>query len=366
VNGRAVAALLGVSTLAGVAGAQSAEPAPPGFALSLLEPAPAGDRFFSVPDARVRGLLDGHAMLLTTFAHRPLRYALGDREIVTSQLFVHADATLALAEMVALNLDFPVAALQDGDGGFDRDVTSAQGDLRIALRAALGGPPELQLGLELDGWAPTGNEDAFAGDGNGRFSPRLLFGGEAGPFVYALALGWLLRNRVEAAGQVVDDGLTFGLAAGLRFADEAIQIGPEVHGWVVADAQEASTLRSSALEGLLGTRVRFGDVVIGAGAGTALTEGAGAAAARFVASLAYVSDERVLDHDGDGVPDARDRCPWEPGLDESGCPPPDRDGDTIADDADRCPDSPGLPHHDIVRHGCPGAGKPPASPQPRR
>jgi hypothetical protein len=48
-----------------------------------------------------------------------------------------------------------------------------------------------------------------------------------------------------------------------------------------------------------------------------------------------------LDTDKDGIPDAQDRCPTEPGLAiYNGCP--DRDGDGIPDYADNCPDVPGL------------------------
>lgn len=51
------------------------------------------------------------------------------------------------------------------------------------------------------------------------------------------------------------------------------------------------------------------------------------------------------DKDGDGVPDATDRCPNEPedkdGFeDEDGCPDPDNDLDGVLDVADRCPNEP--------------------------
>ncbi|MGB5006888.1 MAG: OmpA family protein [Ferruginibacter sp.] len=56
----------------------------------------------------------------------------------------------------------------------------------------------------------------------------------------------------------------------------------------------------------------------------------------------------VLDRDGDGIPDADDKCPDVPGLASlQGCP--DRDGDGIADGDDKCPDVPGLARY----QGCP-------------
>jgi outer membrane protein OmpA-like peptidoglycan-associated protein len=55
------------------------------------------------------------------------------------------------------------------------------------------------------------------------------------------------------------------------------------------------------------------------------------------------------DDDGDGVVDAMDGCPHNPGpLENRGCPILDRDGDGIPDDQDRCPDEPGP-----APDGCP-------------
>lgn len=54
------------------------------------------------------------------------------------------------------------------------------------------------------------------------------------------------------------------------------------------------------------------------------------------------------DSDGDGIPDALDECPNEPGpRTTNGCP--DRDGDGVPDKDDRCPDQPGP----AATQGCP-------------
>jgi outer membrane protein OmpA-like peptidoglycan-associated protein len=56
-----------------------------------------------------------------------------------------------------------------------------------------------------------------------------------------------------------------------------------------------------------------------------------------------------VDNDRDGVVDATDRCPLEPGpASNEGCPDRDRDGDTVVDRLDNCPDEPGSPEN----HGC--------------
>lgn len=56
------------------------------------------------------------------------------------------------------------------------------------------------------------------------------------------------------------------------------------------------------------------------------------------------------DSDGDGIPDAEDDCPEEPGVaDDNGCPKKDSDGDGIPDEKDDCPDIAGLEKY----NGCP-------------
>ncbi len=62
-----------------------------------------------------------------------------------------------------------------------------------------------------------------------------------------------------------------------------------------------------------------------------------------------------MDDDADGVPNAKDACPNQPGVVYlDGCPEkgPDRDGDGIPDDQDNCPDQAGLED----QQGCPVVG----------
>ncbi len=77
------------------------------------------------------------------------------------------------------------------------------------------------------------------------------------------------------------------------------------------------------------------------------------AAGRRNAAHQIVSVQPAADDpDGDGVPNARDRCPDQPGTPAfGGCPEsaPDRDGDSVPDGQDACPDQAGLVAHD----GCP-------------
>ena len=77
-----------------------------------------------------------------------------------------------------------------------------------------------------------------------------------------------------------------------------------------------------------------------------------------------------VDNDGDGIPDAQDKCPKEAEdkdgfQDDDGCPDPDNDGDGIPDAADKCPneaedkdgfqDDDGCPDPDNDSDGVPDA-----------
>ena len=73
--------------------------------------------------------------------------------------------------------------------------------------------------------------------------------------------------------------------------------------------------------------------------------------------------EAAPDADGDGVPDAIDKCPDTPKWvrpDANGCTP-DIDGDGIDEAHDCCPNSP--PGTPVDPNGCPPAPEPPAQPQ---
>src|SRR5690606_6039877 len=59
------------------------------------------------------------------------------------------------------------------------------------------------------------------------------------------------------------------------------------------------------------------------------------------------------DRDGDGVPDARDRCPAHRGTSADGCPAQDADGDGMPDDVDQCPGEVETVNGHLDTDGCP-------------
>lgn len=71
---------------------------------------------------------------------------------------------------------------------------------------------------------------------------------------------------------------------------------------------------------------------------------------RNLPGLARYGGCPIPDSDNDGVNDEEDKCPHQAGLARyNGCPIPDRDGDGVNDEEDNCPDSVGP----VENHGCP-------------
>jgi len=71
-----------------------------------------------------------------------------------------------------------------------------------------------------------------------------------------------------------------------------------------------------------------------------------------------VKPKTDVDSDGDGIADAKDKCPNEAEdkdyfQDDDGCPDPDNDGDGVPDAADKCPDQPETKNGFQDEDGCP-------------
>jgi hypothetical protein len=335
--------------VSGVAYAQSA-----GFAVEQFDPAPAGDRFFAVRDPFVRGLLDLHGALVTSYAYQPLRrYRVqAGSEFVTRQLYAHANVSAAIAYAFMLNLDVPLVVAQGGDGGFARSPRSVSfADTRLALRMNLTGLPEASFGLgaEVDVWFPTGSSEDFTGDTAARAEPKLVLSGRSRDFVYGFDAGFSFRPDVTFGPSRVGRALTFGGAAGIEVADDSLFLGLESTASTATGA--FFDANATPWEALADVKLRMHDVVAGIAFGSAPLHPL--ETFRAVVSLTWSADRRVTDHDGDGLPDKRDACPSVPGEGADGCPLPDRDGDSITDAADACPSEPGLVHVDPKKNGCP-------------
>jgi outer membrane protein OmpA-like peptidoglycan-associated protein len=351
-----------------------------GFALERFEPSERGSEWFVAESLDFRGDPRPIVGIVAAGSFRPLALYDSDgslrESIVRDQVFLHLGAAVAVAELIRVSLNFPIAVFQDGHAGTVDGMTyqpprkQSVGDIRIAgdLRIAgqSGDPAVLALGVRA--FIPTGSREDFTGDGQLRMQFRALLAGDVGGFVYAAQAGFHYRGLDETvAGVALGSEVTFAAAAGARLADRNLVIGPEVFGSSVVTGDAAFSKKTTPVDALIGLHYTLGNVRLGAAGGAGLTSGFGSATARWVACLEWVPAivERPIDTDMDGIPDTTDACPAQPGVKTedpktNGCPlktpPPDRDGDGIVDAEDACPDVRGVASADPKLNGCPKDG----------
>jgi outer membrane protein OmpA-like peptidoglycan-associated protein len=340
------------------------------FALDRFEPAPAGDRFFAVPDADAGYSL--RLMLLGDYAYRPLVLYKNDGDdrvgsVVSDQLFLHAGLSLGLWERLNLSVNVPIALVTEGDSPSSGGISIASpsgasfGDIRFGARLRLAGAPHSAAQLALGGnlWAATGDRDKYTGENYARGLPFLAFGGEAGIVAYGAYGGVLIRRERHFLATTLGDEIAFGAALGFLAAEKKLQIGPELYG--TTTLENAFERETTNAEAILGIRYRAGEVVFGGGVGPGLTRGLGTPTLRALLSLAWVPQPPPPappreDRDHDKIYDDEDACPDTAGIksvdaDFNGCPDSDEDG--IFDKVDACPEVAGVKNRDPKKNGCP-------------
>jgi OmpA-OmpF porin, OOP family len=359
-----------------VASAQTA-----GFALDRYDPAEHGGDWFAGESLDFRGSLRPAFGLVLDWAHDPLVVydADGDEQaaIVEDQLYAHLGGGVRLWDRARLAVNVPIALWQSGqDGVVDGTMFSASdgaglGDLRIGLDVRLLGAyrqaASLALGVQL--YLPTGEREAFTGDGGVRLAPRVLLAGELAAFAYSARLGFVYRAQDDGLAEVATGNeLQFTATAGVRLLDDgALLLGPELWGTTVVAHGAAFEQATTPFELLFGAHLRVDDYLLGLGFGPGLTRGLGAPAVRGLLSLAWSPDPAAAaepaappapsDRDQDGIADRVDACPDVAGVANGdprthGCPS-DRDADGVLDARDACPDTPGVASADPEIDGCP-------------
>jgi OOP family OmpA-OmpF porin len=356
-----------------------------GFALNRYNPAERGSDWFANESLDLRGHLRPAVGIVGDWSYKPLvLYAPGGEDelgaIVEHQLFAHVGGAVVLWDRLRGGLSVPLLLYSAGEelttttATFASEEGSAFGDLRLSADARLFGvytdPWTMALGVQVH--LPTGNQDAYAGDGRVRLQPRVLGAGNSGPLAYAAQLSFNYRaHSGELDGAPFGSELTFTAAAGIRLLEQKLLLGPELYGsTVVSEGDAAFDRRTTPVEVILGGKYRIDEAWrVGAGVGPGLTRGFGSPKLRVLLALEFFPEPRrqvapppePKDRDGDGILDDADACPDEPGVasdepERHGCPlPEDRDGDGILDADDACPDEPGVASADPHRHGCPAA-----------
>jgi hypothetical protein len=385
-------AFVALTTAPSQASAQTslAQAYPQGFALNVFDPAPAGDRFFAVPDAssftdgRLRLALIGDYVYGTS-VERTDDVTGTQRAIVSKQLYLHAAAAYPITSWLHANADLPFAAVQKGDAGANAPSSGKFGDLRLGARAnVISSKTEaFALGPGVDVYVPTGSADNLTSDGRVRVNPRAVASGRVGPFFYEANGGFLFRRKIDDGSLETGNAFTFGAGAGLFLFDDVLQFGPELWGNHQVSPKWNYT-KITPVSGIFGVKVHLGILAIGVAGGPGLSDAPGVAP-RVIATVALAPPTHVVemapasldtgnaDRDHDGLVDGEDDCPDQAGVTsgvagQNGCPEkdlagevaekePDGDGDGVVDKDDACPTDAGVASHDPKQNGCPA--KPP-------
>ncbi len=394
-----------LTTLAvGLSLSRQANAETPPLALDRLQPAPAGDPMLAVesPSASPSRL---SLSALGSYAKAPLalRRTSDDSRsrVVDYQLMAHLGASLSLARRLTLDVDLPAVASQ---GGATRSVGAASvsapdgatlGDVRAGARFVLLAPSRGAPGVAFSQrvFVPTGREASYASTGHVRVASSVIVGGDAGSWLWSLALGRTFRGAEATRARV--SGSSLDASAGVAARVGPVQLGAEAFASTVSDAQtDAMSRATTNAEALAVARWLGPGLVVTGAAGPGLGKGIGTPSFRAVlavgASLDLVgaassagtgasagasagaSVDRPstaapgavplapgapVDTDGDGVLDPDDACPSvvgeaSPTPARNGCPR-DTDADGVIDARDACPTVAGAPSDDPARSGCP-------------
>lgn len=298
---------------------------------------------------------------------------------------LEAQLSLGLFQYLELGLALPVGGIEaspvDAAGtGFTAGAPasfSGGGDLRAFVKVPLLRGRDA-LALRLGASFATGDAAHFLGASSWLATPALAYTRTVNERLRVTGnLGLRLATRNAFGGFEVNDAITASAAASYAFhprVTASLEANLRVGVGTTAgrDAQVPLELLAGGRFALSRQFAAF------AGLGRGLTDSYGTPDLRGFLGLRY---ERARgnpcafgpedydgfedgdfcadpDNDGDGVPDASDRCPNDREdrdgfLDDDGCADPDNDGDGVLDDNDRCPLDP--EDHDLLQNddGCP-------------
>lgn len=377
-NRAALVALVAVVSAASRAAAD--DPTRRGFDPDPVRPAVGFERGFAVESATPAPAGAFAAGVLLDYSRGLLALELGDDRapLLESRLQAHVLAAWAVGRLeLAIDVPFVLAQESNLSRLADQGVTgplvapiasSAVGDVRVVAKLPIRTPRAFPVdaAVVLDLRAPTGDGDAFAGDG-AMAVPSMVLTRTLGRVRLDGQVGYALRRPGQYAQLVVQDGLTYGLGASaelppVRWLTGWRAIAELTGGWPRGNDLESDRYRAPlAVRG--GLRIPLpGGLALDLGGGTGLgAAGYGRESWRVFSSIRWEATardrdgdgDRDRDGDGDTVFDPVDLCPRVPGAVElDGCP--DFDHDWIPDVEDACPREPGPAQND----GCPVGEEP--------
>jgi hypothetical protein len=327
-------------------------------ALESLRPAPLTSDGFALsrPEVLERGQYQVRATL--DYANDPLVVHLSrahtQLSVVHNHMVVHVGGALALGSRVTLFGALPVHVWMEGTdprGYIPAADGAGLGDLMLGGRVRLLGSPGAHgtLSAELLLNAPTAelasSKQTYSGDAVGSYEPALTGELRFGRVDLRLRAGARFRKETQIGDLSLGQQLVYGVGGRVRVVD-GLHAQVELYGGTYLGGGLAPEL--SPLELLFGAKWQLADWNMGAAVGPGLVRGYGAADVRALAAFAYApvakQQARRGDRDGDGVPDASDRCvdqaeDLDGFEDHDGCPDLDDDRDGVPDVSDHCPAS---------------------------
>jgi len=359
----ALSAILGLALVAtsGTAAAQS-PPFDPAIDVQTFEYAVGPKTFFTVSNADVAAPDQLAVDAVVTFLTKPFTIynvdpsmpdTVGTERTAVVETMAAAQITAAygITDRLQIGANLPVVFQLAGDGLMPATgnpdpnglSVTGLGDLLVEGKYRLYRSGSLKLGVLGGVTLPTsfGSDGSkFLGDNLPSVRARLAVQYDRGRISLGANGGAIVRKPRTIYGSTIGQQLTWGVGAALRITDRFSIIG---EGYGRTGLPDFS-LDASPLEVTGGLRIYVKPsvaVVLGGGAG--LVQGIGSPESRFFISFGYAPD--VRDNDGDGIPNARDKCPLIPedfdgSQDDDGCPDDDSDGDRRLDADDKCPHEP--------------------------
>jgi len=299
--------------------------------------------------ADVPGHLSWSAGVWVGFAHDPL--VIYDENmnqidsLVGQRVTTGLVGSIGLWSRLELGLSADIVGYQAG-----ADVTPVMselpkgglGDLRVAAKVlVLGGiGSRLHVSIVPVLTVPAGAAGGYLRESGPTFAPEVAVAGTWGRLRGGGNAGYVIRERVDDAGLIIDDEIFVRAGVGMQLGspESATEVAVSVSLAMPVRDVQANQVALATMVG--GSRKITSAVGVFVAAGFGLDNGFGVPDWRALAGVRL--DGLRGDRDGDGLVGSADRCPNDAEdkdgfADNDGCPDPDNDGDGIADAVDRCP-----------------------------
>jgi OOP family OmpA-OmpF porin len=376
--------------------------------LQIFRPAMDSKGFITLNSSGVLALGDLSFGLVTTWASKPLtlnapagsmpagnRFQVGD--IVTPSLQAAVGLTKLSHFGLELGIVVPMAILAGRgdptergirpDSSDDKEWTFTKqglGDIILHPKIRFMNATRNGIGLAVipSVVLPTGDKNAFLGEGQTIFQPSVVIDSEVGylgRFRATINAGMRIRGHnsvfVENAmsfprtfmgapvntNQGISVGTEYNGGVGLSYGivPQTFDVVAELYGLIGPNSTKIPTNEKlgPAAEAIGGIKLYMArNSFFEVGGGWRVLSSYGSAAPR--AFIGFIFEPSIGDRDGDGYKDDVDKCPDDPEdfddfEDSDGCPDPDNDKDGILDVDDKCPNDPETKNGFQDEDGCP-------------